>query len=278
MRTLIIADIHGNLPALEAVLATPEAQSCERIISLGDQVNFGPQPRQVMLRLQALGAMMLQGNHEARLLHADAPEYAGYNWTLQRWTADQLHGISLDHPIDYAEGGKWFTHGMPGEPFRLVEADEVPARLDALPEGITHLFSGHNHKPWMIRHNGRVACNPGSLGMLEDGAGGHAPFVVMDENETELTLTPCCTSYDLTALQKAYITTGCAASAPEMTRVVLHTMLRGEYQGTLKLVRYVASLGDLGDAEAWRKADRTWPWHEPIDTSQYWRKLEEELL
>ena len=36
MRTLILTDIHGNLPALRAVLATPEAQSCQRMISLGD--------------------------------------------------------------------------------------------------------------------------------------------------------------------------------------------------------------------------------------------------
>ena len=41
MRTLVIADVHGNLPALEAVLATTEAQSCQRIISLGDQVIDG---------------------------------------------------------------------------------------------------------------------------------------------------------------------------------------------------------------------------------------------
>lgn len=42
MRTLLMADIHGNFAALRAILSTPEAQSCGRVISLGDQVNFGP--------------------------------------------------------------------------------------------------------------------------------------------------------------------------------------------------------------------------------------------
>ena len=43
MPTLVLTDIHGNLPALEAVLAHPAAQKCDEIISLGDHVNFGPE-------------------------------------------------------------------------------------------------------------------------------------------------------------------------------------------------------------------------------------------
>lgn len=278
MRTLIIADIHGNLPALEAVLASPEAQSCQRIISLGDQVNFGPQPRQVMQRLQELHALMLRGNHEDRLLRADAPEYAGYNWAMQRWTHRQLEGINIALPTDHVEGCKWFTHGTPGDPFRLVHREDLPGVLDALPEGVTHLFSGHNHQPWMLEHAGRVACNPGSLGMMEDDIGGMAPFVIMEEDEERIRLGRHLVPYDMDALKRAFIETGCADAAPEMTRVVLHTMVTGAYQGTLKLVKYVASLGDLGDEAVWHMADARWPWREPFSTPEYWRALKEELL
>ena len=59
MPTLVLADIHGNLPALEAVLAHPAAQRCSDIISLGDHVNFSPQSRAVHERLTELGAVML---------------------------------------------------------------------------------------------------------------------------------------------------------------------------------------------------------------------------
>ena len=61
MSTLVIADVHGNLPALEAVLAHPAAQKCTEIISLGDHVNFGPQSREVHDRLTELGAILLLG-------------------------------------------------------------------------------------------------------------------------------------------------------------------------------------------------------------------------
>lgn len=278
MRTLIIADVHGNLPALQAVLATPQARSFQRIISLGDQVNFGPQPREVMALLEQHNALMLRGNHEDRLLRADAPEYAGYNWALQRWTARQLQGIRLDHPLDRQEGPLLFTHGTPGQPFHLIQEDEVPSVLDSLPAGITHLFSGHNHKPWHIAHGGRLACNPGSLGMLEDGVGGYAPFVIMDDHGGRITLTRCGTHYDTRLLQQAFIATGCAASAPELTRAVLHTMLTGEYQGTLKLVQFVSGIGSLADENAWKHADRIWHWQEPLSTAEYWQRLEEELM
>lgn len=278
MRTLIVADIHGNFPALEAVLATPEAQSCQRIISLGDQVNFGPQPRQVLFRLKELNATMLLGNHEARLLRVNAPEYAGYNWALQRWTHRQLQGLDIAFPTEYAEGCKLFTHGTPGDPFHLIQTGDVPALLDSLPTPVTHLFSGHNHAPWLVEHNSRTACNPGSLGMLEDGIGGHAPFVIMEEQNGIIRLTRFVVPYDTLALRRAFIESGCASAAPEMARIVLHTMLHGEYQATLKLVRFAAGLGDLAERTTWQQADRAWPWRNPILTAEYWKRLEEELF
>ena len=61
MCTLLMADIHGNFAALRAILSTPEAQSCGRVISLGDQVNFGPESRKVVETLRSLGATMLMG-------------------------------------------------------------------------------------------------------------------------------------------------------------------------------------------------------------------------
>lgn len=116
MRTLLMADIHGNFAALRAILSTPEAQSCGRVISLGDQVNFGPESRKVVETLRSLGATMLMGNHEERLLHPD--DFAGYNWAMLRVTARQLAGISLaDLPVDVRIGSALLTHGTPGDPY-----------------------------------------------------------------------------------------------------------------------------------------------------------------
>ena len=55
LKILLLTDIHGNLPALEAVLNTPQARSADRVVSAGDHTGFGPCPRQVTERLPVPG-------------------------------------------------------------------------------------------------------------------------------------------------------------------------------------------------------------------------------
>lgn len=216
MRTLLMADIHGNFAALRAILSTPEAQSCGRVISLGDQVNFGPESRKVVETLRSLGATMLMGNHEERLLHPD--DFAGYNWAMLRVTARQLSGISLaDLPVDVRIGSALLTHGTPGDPYHLVYPPDLPEVLKALPEDVSLLISGHNHLCWDVTSGHRRAFNPGSAGLNETGTGARAMFAVWDGDE----LTPCSTPYDVTENARAYLSGGFAREAPEMSRMCL---------------------------------------------------------
>ena len=277
MPTLVIADVHGNLPALEAVLAHPAAQKCTEIISLGDHVNFGPQSREVHDRLTELGAILLLGNHEERLLRPADSEFDGYNWRLMRWTAQQMQGVDLRLPTDLQRGNILFTHGTPGDPYHLVQPAEVPALLDTLPKG-TLLLSGHNHHRWDITHNGRRAINPGSVGMAEDGKGAVAAFLVLDGTDVihyEAT-------YDVKEVLRAFIASGVHRLAPEMARMVARVMATAEYQGVLNLVRHVNAVAatmdlTLGDESAWKAADLTFPWTEAIPSTEYWTQLEKSL-
>ena len=277
MPTLVIADVHGNLPALEAVLAHPAAQTCTEIISLGDHVNFGPQSRAVHERLISLGATLLLGNHEERLTRPADAEFDGYNWRLMRWTAEQMQGVDLHLPTDLQRGNVLFTHGTPGEPYHLVQPAEVPALLDTLPEG-TLLLSGHNHHRWDVRHNGRRAVNPGSVGMAEDGKGSVAPFLVLDGTN----VTRYEAAYDVNEVLRAFIASGVHRLAPEMCRMVARVMATAEYQGVLNLVRHVNSVAaqmglTLADESAWKAADLTFPWAENMPSTEYWTQLEKSL-
>lgn len=276
MRTLLMADLHGNYAALRAILATPEAQSCDRVISLGDQVNFGPESRRVVQTLQALGATMLLGNHEERLLHP--ADFSGYNWAMLRVTARQMRGIALDAlPTDVRIASALLTHGTPGDPYHLVYPPEVPSVLDALPEDVTLLLSGHNHLCWDIRAGARRAFNPGSAGMNESGTGGMAMFALWDGDE----LRPCAVPYDVEENARAYIAEGFADEAPEMTRMCLQQMRTGEDQGVLHLVRHVRAVAEtmgrtLGDRDAWEQADKTYPWREKLTTAEFWVQRKEQ--
>lgn len=278
MPTLVLADIHGNLPALEAVLAHPAAQACTEIVSLGDHVNFGPQSREVHDRLVSLGAVILLGNHEERLTRPADAEFDGYNWRLMRWTAEQMQGADLRLPTDLRRGSVLFTHGTPGDPYHLVQPPEVPALLDTLPEGVNLLLSGHNHHRWDVTHNGQRAVNPGSVGMAEDGKGAVAPFLVLDGTEVTRYEAP----YDARQVLRAFIAGGVHREAPEMCRMVALVMRTAEYQGVLKLVRHVSAVAaDMGltlaDESAWKAADRTYHWAEAISSEEYWHNMEKSL-
>lgn len=282
VRWLIVTDIHGNLPALEAVLDTPEARSCDRIISLGDHVNFGPQPREVQLRLEALGAVLLLGNHEERLSRLDSDEFSGYNWNILKWTARQLDGLRTDFPRDYRIGSVLCTHGTPGNPYHLVDVVSVRPVLDALPADVRVLLSGHNHTRWHVTHGGRAAFNPGSLGIWECGEAGCAPFGVMDIDGDDVQLAWHRVPYDVRRTAYAFAATGCAASSPEMTRVLLHVMQTSCSTAAVSqlfdgVARAAEALGvDEGDAAAWHAADRAFDWWEPIPTDEFWRQVERE--
>ena len=280
LRTLILTDVHGNLPALEAVLSSPAACGCDDVVSLGDHVSFCAQSREVHDRLVSLGATMLLGNHEERLTRPADSEFDGYNWAPARFTARQMAGVDARFPTDMRRDAVLFTHGTPGDPYHLVHPPELPGVLDALPEGVTLLLSGHNHHFWDVTHNGRRAFNPGSVGLAEDGTGCVAPFAVLETNPGQPpAITRHAVPYDVRATLKAFISTGMCREAPEICRAVARVLLTGEYQGVLKLMRHVRAVADarglsFADQAAWQLADRTYGWAEPIPSPEYWNQLE----
>ena len=89
----LMADIHANLPAAEAVIADIRRKhKPDRIVSLGDQVNLGPAPCDTLRLLRAEGVTCLHGNHEGYILSVmrGEPGYAGANFASLRFNADRL--------------------------------------------------------------------------------------------------------------------------------------------------------------------------------------------
>ena len=182
-------------------------------------------------RLRSLGAEILAGNHEERLPQADAPEFAGYNWSLLRWTREQLAGLPLAWPRTLRLDNMLFAHGTPENPNLLLYPEDLPALLAGLPEGVAWYFSGHNHHPWDVSAGGRHGVNPGSLGMLEDGHGGTAPFAIMEAEGERVSCQVCHATYDPAETRRAYVASGAAQAAPEMCRAAMYTMGDGNLSG-----------------------------------------------
>lgn len=157
MRIAILADIHANYQALQAVLADIDGQNIDDIISLGDNVGYGPQPDEVVRTLMAREIFSVTGNHELAL--HDKRYYKRLNFTTQDsldLTRDLLSADTLawsialpTHAVRY---GARFVHGSPPDsPTQYIvnpTANKIKRLLASYPEQIC--FYGHTHNMEMF--------------------------------------------------------------------------------------------------------------------------------
>ena len=85
-RFAVIADLHGNLPALDAVLADLETVQPDRVVVAGDFVNRGPQSRAVLERIAPYGFPAISGNHDTWLCSLARGENLPEHWETSLWT------------------------------------------------------------------------------------------------------------------------------------------------------------------------------------------------
>jgi predicted phosphodiesterase len=177
MRLALLSDIHGNLPALEAVLADLRGRAIDAVINLGDSLSGPLLPRETATLLMAQDWVQLAGNHERQLLEdppqgriaSDAYAHAQLPASAFAWIA------GLPHCRPYGDD-VLLCHGTPRsdvEPLletltpqglRLATADEIEARLGATTA--TLIACGHTHLPRAIRTaRGQLIVNPGSVGL-----------------------------------------------------------------------------------------------------------------
>jgi predicted phosphodiesterase len=173
MRLAVVSDIHGNLPALEAVLA--DMGSVDGLLCCGDLVGYYPDVAEVVERLRALGAITVRGNHELMATGAlPVPaERAGYyriDWTRRVLSWDQLAWLAALPPsIELRRDGLTIEvrHASPWDEETYLYPDSAALAGLSLPEG-RWLFLGHTHHPMLVRAGGGAVANPGSVGQPRD--------------------------------------------------------------------------------------------------------------
>jgi predicted phosphodiesterase len=178
MRVAVLADIHANLPALEAVLAEPDVAGADRVVLLGD-IALGPMPAESLDLLVSLGerAVWVHGNCEREMLSAyDGATVPGPNGESARAAAslierrhrDLLDGLPLTVTLDVdGLGPVLFCHATPRRDDECVLVDSpMPVWSRALAGVEEHVVvMGHTHMPFDRLVGGRRAVNPGSVGM-----------------------------------------------------------------------------------------------------------------
>jgi len=177
VRFAAIADVHGNLPALDAVLADAARRGVAHVVNLGDCVSGPLFPRETADRLIPLDLPTIRGNHERQLLTldrarmgaADAHAAAALGPAHDAWMAalpatrrvfdDVLlvHGTP-DSDLEY------LLHTVTADGLREATDDEVAERAGSTDAAL--VLCGHSHLPRAVRlAGGRLVVNPGSVGL-----------------------------------------------------------------------------------------------------------------
>jgi predicted phosphodiesterase len=179
-RIAVVSDIHGNLPALQAVVADFTRRGATRVINLGDSLSGPLLPLQTAHYLMASGWLHLAGNHERQLLTqgpgqwsaADAYAHAQLGAAEFAWIAgltpcsdgsDDGDGIHLCHASPRSDL-EYLLETVELHRVRLAGADEIRDRLAGVSAPL--VLCGHTHHPRAVRSAaGQLIVNPGSVGL-----------------------------------------------------------------------------------------------------------------
>jgi len=193
LRIAIISDIHGNLPALQAVFDQIDQEQIDKVICLGDVVGYGPDPNACMNLVRERCQVILMGNHDYACIYK--PEMFFFNhfarqaieYTLTIFKEEHLEFINK-LPFRYSEDDLLFVHANPLRPEGweyILSIDEAIYYFPKFSEKIC--FIGHSHLPSIfierensgfstteqreisLEDNCRYIINVGSVGQPRDG-------------------------------------------------------------------------------------------------------------
>jgi len=196
VRWAVLSDVHGNLPALQAVLDRAERARVDGLLCAGDVVGYGPQPDACADLVRRSGAVCVAGNHELLVLgrlggeRSSRRARASAAWT-RRVLNDETRAWLRTLPPRARVDGVTVAHGSLDDVEEYVTS---AARADQQLALAPQLVLGHTHRPW-LHVGGRAAptgngpvelpqdqpflLNPGSVGEPRDGTR-HARFAVLD--------------------------------------------------------------------------------------------------
>lgn len=178
-RIAFIADIHANLPALDAVLADARQRGVTQILHLGDLVGFGPFPEATVRRIREDGITGICGNidtetlmmkkKDCRKMAKKSEKEIALCWTKKQLSKEsQQYLSSLPREIRAAILGRTFllTHGSPTSTTGRISSGTPDTELSgyASSTGADSIVSGHTHLPFTRTVGGCLFINPGSVG------------------------------------------------------------------------------------------------------------------
>jgi len=201
----LIADIHGNYPALQAVLKDLDSLGCDEIISLGDVAGYYCMVNECIDILRQRSVTHLMGNHDEYIItrsHCPRSRSANRCLDYQQGKLTDINRRWLEQaPERFTSHNASFVHGGWNDPI-----DEYLIKIHESyfePLAGKFFFSGHTHVQALVPFSEKVYCNPGSVGQPRDGDP-RAAYAIFEKGEISLRHV----EYDINAIATAMKTAG----------------------------------------------------------------------
>lgn len=181
----LISDVHGNLPALEAVLDDASRCVVDETWNLGDVLGYAPFPKEVLATLRRVEVLNLIGNYDLKVLdfpqkaatwkNKKAPaKYVGFQWNHARLSKDNIAFLkALPEQVRRSVDGleALLVHGSPASIDELLNSHTPAARFRELAQMAKAdlVVCGHSHEPFVRQVGKTLFVNPGSVGRPEGG-------------------------------------------------------------------------------------------------------------
>ena len=225
----IISDIHGNLEALEAVLAADAAAAVDSWICLGDIVGYGASPNECVEIVRERCGICLLGNHDEAACQDNVP-FAFNPWAARAvlWTRDVLTDRSRSYlrerPLRHDTPRVAYVHGTPIRPEKwgyVLTPQDAASQASGFEQEVC--FIGHLHRPGAFElpslsgaAQPRWLINAGSVGQPRDGDP-RACLVLLDDQREQLDrgmswIEFVRLDYDVAAAQKKILQAGLPSS------------------------------------------------------------------
>lgn len=179
MKLLIVADVHGNLDALQAM--EREEGSWDHLICLGDTVDYGPAPAECISWMHDRAGLAVKGDHDAAVAERyHCATYRGLSPEVREWTRSclgeselsWLRMLPLTEEVSFGAHRTYMAHAAPTDPLLRFLTPDTPweemraeiARVEA-----DLILLGHSHLPMVRTYGYKAVVNPGSLGQPRDG-------------------------------------------------------------------------------------------------------------
>lgn len=208
MRIALISDVHGNLPALEAVLGAADAAGAEELWCLGDLVDWGPHPSECLALLREEADYTVIGNHDLLACGMTDPTiFSDISLEFSAWSRAQLSNDEFSWlsslPSTLELGAAFLAHASPRDPVWEYVSTRRDAQAVFAACGSRLILVGHTHEQggWRLRADvdgrplrelvprvdspfdlgdDRWLLNPGSVGFPRHRKDGRAQWLLLD--------------------------------------------------------------------------------------------------